>query len=97
MNYCVFSYFIVILQPFLFGQNADLRIGFQKTQYTVFESDGILEITVGPAVDDDPVDIGIPLGLRITSRDGSALGNEVYKDSVNVFSYAQLVLTMKVC
>ena len=49
----------MILQPFLFGQNADLKIGFQETLYTVFESDGVLEIAVGPAVDDDPVDIGI--------------------------------------
>ena len=54
--------------------SADLRIGFQETLYTVSESDGVLEITVGPAVDDDPVDIGIPLGLRITSSDGSAVG-----------------------
>ena len=29
------------------------------------ESDGVLEITVEPAVDDDPVDIGIPLGLQV--------------------------------
>ena len=57
--------------------SADLRIGFQETLYTVSESDGVLEITVGPAVDDDPVNIGIPLGFRITSSDGLAVGNEV--------------------
>ena len=44
--------------------------------YSVAESAGVLEIPVRIFNDDDGTtpDIGLPLGVRVTSRDGSAIG-----------------------
>ena len=53
---------------------SDLSIGFQEVSYTVSESAGVIELTVSPDGTGGVPDVGVPLGVRITSRDGSAEG-----------------------
>ena len=53
---------------------SDLSIGFQEAYYTVSESAGVIELTVSPDGTGGSPDVGVPLGVRITSRDGSAKG-----------------------
>ena len=54
----------------------DLRVGFERTLYSVSESAGELVIPVRVLADDDGItpEVGLPLGVRVTSRDGSAVG-----------------------
>ena len=54
----------------------DLRVGFERTLYSVSESAGELLIPVRVLADDDGItpEVGLPLGVRVTSRDGSAVG-----------------------
>ena len=54
----------------------DLRVGFERTLYSVSESEGELLIPVRVLADDDGItpEIGLPLGVRVTSRDDSAVG-----------------------
>ena len=56
-------------------QHLDLNIGFEETSYSVAESAGVLEIPVRIFDDSTPI-IGLPLGVRVTSRDGSAVGEK---------------------
>ena len=58
----------------LFIQHADLRVGFEDTTYSVAESAGVLEIPVRLFDNGTTPRIGLPLGVRVTSRDGSAVG-----------------------
>ena len=58
----------------------DLSIGFQKTSYSVSESDGLLEIIIGAIGDENIPEITIPLGVRITSRDETATGKRINRD-----------------
>ena len=53
---------------------SDLSIGFQEVSYTVSESAGVIELTVSPDGTGGIPGVGVPLGVRITSRDGSAEG-----------------------
>ena len=57
-------------------KHADLKVSFEETSYSVAEPAGVLEIPVRIFDDDDGTtpDIGLPLGVRVTSRDGSAVG-----------------------
>ena len=61
-------------------KHADLKVGFEETSYSVAEPGGVLEIPVRIFDDDDGTspDIGLPLGVRVTSRDGSAVGNSYH-------------------
>ena len=53
-----------------------MRIGFEQTLYSVAESAGVLEISVRVLADENGniPSIGLPLGVRVTSKDGSAVG-----------------------
>ena len=55
--------------------HVDLNVGFEETSYSVAESAGVLEIPVRIFDDSTPI-IGLPLGVRVTSRDGSAVGEK---------------------
>ena len=57
-------------------QLSDMRIGFEETSYSVVESVGVLEISVRLLADKNAITRGIalPLGVRVTSKDGSAVG-----------------------
>ena len=55
--------------------HVDLKVGFEETSYSVAESAGVLEIPVRIFDDSTPI-IGLPLGVRVTSRDGSAVGEK---------------------
>ena len=55
--------------------HVDLNVGFEETSYSVAESAGVLEIPVRIYDDSTPI-IGLPLGVRVTSRDGSAVGEK---------------------
>ena len=50
---------------------SDLRVGFSGMSFTVAESAGVLEVGL---LAYDKVDVGLPFGVRVTSRDGSAVG-----------------------
>ena len=56
---------------------ADLRVGFLESVYSVSESaGGVLEIAVGALPDESgkvPY-VATPLGVRIATKDGSAVG-----------------------
>ena len=54
----------------------DLRVGFERTLYSVSESEGELVIPVRVLADGNGItpEIGLPLGVRVTSRDDSAVG-----------------------
>ena len=62
----------------------DLSIGFQETSYSVSESDGLLEIIVGPVADENGnvPDVAIPLGVRVTSKDGTAVGKNYHTETI---------------
>ena len=55
---------------------SDFRVGFQQASYSVSESASALEIAIGVLADEDDITptIAVPLGVRITSRDDSAVG-----------------------
>ena len=52
--------------------HSDLRVGFAQTFYTVAESAGVLILEV--RVMGNYTEVGLPLGVRITSKDESAVG-----------------------
>ena len=56
----------------------DLRVGFERTLYSVSESAGELEIPVRVLADENGIipEVGLPLGVRVTSRDDSAVGTD---------------------
>ena len=59
---------------------SDLTIGFEETLYSVAESAGALEISVRPFADKNGnvPKIGVPLGVRVKSRDGTAVGKQLW-------------------
>ena len=54
----------------------DLRVGFIASTYVVEESAGVVVVEVWVLADESGhiTDAGIPLGVRVTSKDGSAVG-----------------------
>lgn len=55
---------------------SDIDVGFENASLIVSESSGMVEIPVRVFPDENGIipDIGKPFGLRITSKDGSAVG-----------------------
>ena len=69
---------------------SDLTIGFEETLYSVAESAGALEISARPFADKNGnvPRIGIPLGVRVKSRDGTAVGKQLWcKFSIHVYTH----------
>ena len=60
---------------------SDIEVGFENASLTVSESSGMVEIPVRvfPDGSGNIPDIGKPFGLRITSKDGSAVGMVMYE------------------
>ena len=54
----------------------DLRVGFIESTYVVEESAGEVVVEVWVLADESGhiTDAGVPLGVRVTSKDGSAVG-----------------------
>ena len=54
----------------------DLRVGFITSTYVVEESAAVVVVEVSVLADEygHITDAGIPLGVRVTSKDGSAVG-----------------------
>ena len=53
----------------------DLKIGFEKEIYTVPELDGMLYVAVIPFYGN--VSLSYPIGVRITSKDETAIGKHI--------------------
>ena len=53
-----------------------MRVGFIASTYTVEESAGVVVVEVQVLADEygNITDAGLPLGVRVTSKDGSAVG-----------------------
>ena len=67
-----FPYSCLLLITELYFVHSDLRVGFAETFYTVAESAGVLILDVRAI--GNHTDVGLPLGVRITSKDRSAVG-----------------------
>ena len=52
---------------------SDLRVGFIASTYVVEESAGVVVVEVSVLADEKDR-VGVPLGMRVTSKDGSAVG-----------------------
>ena len=68
----------------------DLRVGFERTLYSVPESAGELMIPVRVLADENGItpEVGLPLGVRVTSRDGSAVGTALlYSTCTYIYIY----------
>jgi hypothetical protein len=64
--------------------NDYLKVGFEHSVYTVSESARVAEIAVSALADENgnAPSIGVPFGLRISTRGGSATAGEDYRDVV---------------
>ena len=60
--------------------STDMRVGFENESLTVSETSGHVEVTVRVLSNgnDEWPHIGKPFGLRITSKDGSAVGKSTW-------------------
>ena len=63
---------------------ADLRIGFLESVYAVSESAGVLEIAVGELTDESGY-VATPLGVRIATKDGSAVGKNHWHKERDIY------------
>ena len=55
--------------------HSDLRIGFTASTYIVEESGGVVVVEVIVLADENShITTDVPLGVRVTSKDGSAVG-----------------------
>ena len=68
--------YVVITRHRLLVTHSDLKVAFSQQSYYVTESAGTLMIEVEVLANEygNIPDIGLPLGVRVTSRDGSAVG-----------------------
>ena len=73
---CKLSLYVVITHHRLFFIHSDLKVAFSQKSYYVTESAGMLAIKVEVLANEYGIipEFGLPLGVRVTSRDGSAVG-----------------------